>query len=217
MKDKKQVSLTLVTLLRYEYLNYCVEVAREVSSKAQFQEDENGNDIIDEKGLPISINSIIREAAMSTLEENGFYLGIRFVERLSLERSRITDQKEIIKFMCKDLWNYIFLKQADRLQTNRRGGYAILDNNFSWLKLLPNISRNNAKIQLEPAINVILVCGIIRGALQHLGLTCSVAAEVSKLPSCKFYDVIHWLYKSAKPNLSGTFQIKVYAPSKYNS
>ncbi|KAF7458642.1 transport protein particle (trapp) component, bet3 protein [Cryptosporidium felis] len=202
MNKNIQVSLTLLTFLRYEYLNYYISKSFElVSDENLFHEKQS-------KKLFVSVNkthneSLVRELSMSALEESGFYLGIRIVER-------INDQKEIIKFICKELWSFMFLKQADRLKTNKRGGYAIFDSNLLWLTRLPStISVGIRKMQFEPAINVIVVCGIIRGALQHLGLTCSVAAEVSKVPSCRFV-----MLSILINNFSGTFQIRVYAPSK---
>ncbi|KAH8583818.1 Trafficking particle complex subunit 6B [Cryptosporidium sp. chipmunk genotype I] len=184
MEENNQISLSLLTFLRYEYLNYCIDKSSESVSDEKNLQLEKHFKKLSISGLQVYKDSLIRELSMSTLEESGFYLGIRLVERLSVFRHRVYDQKEIIKFICKDLWNLIFLKQADRLKTNRRGGYAILDNELMWLSKLPSsINANSRKVQFEPAINVIIVCGIIRGALQHLGLTCSVAAEVSKIPS----------------------------------
>ncbi|EAZ51443.1 Trafficking protein particle complex subunit 6B, partial [Cryptosporidium parvum Iowa II] len=210
MEENNQISLSLLTFLRYEYLNYCINKSSElISDEKNFQTVKHSKKL-SISGLQVCKDSLIRELSMSTLEESGFYLGIRLVERLSVFRHRIYDQKEIIKFICKDLWNFIFLKQADRLKTNRRGGYAILDNELIWLSKLPSsISANSRKVQFEPAINVIIVCGIIRGALQHLGLTCSVAAEVSKIPSCKLLSRIFYFN-----SVLGTFQIRVYAPSR---
>ncbi|OII74236.1 trafficking protein particle complex subunit 6b [Cryptosporidium ubiquitum] len=163
MEESNQVSLSLLTFLRYEYLNYCINKSSELITDEKNFQQENDSKKLSISGIQVYKDSLIRELSMSTLEESGFYLGIRLVERL---------------------------------KTNRRGGYAILDNELMWLSKLPSsINISSRKVQFEPAINVIIVCGIIRGALQHLGLTCSVAAEVSKIPSC-------------------TFQIRVYAPSK---
>ncbi|KAK6589314.1 hypothetical protein RS030_213408 [Cryptosporidium xiaoi] len=166
MTDVKQISLSLLTFLRYEYLNYCISKSSELITDEKKNQPEQLANKISISGAQVCRESLIRELVMSTLEESGFHLGIRLVERYVYQ-------------MLSDLWNYIFLKQADRLKTNRRGGYAILDNNLSWLSNLPSsVDMNTRKMQFEPAINVITVCGIIRGALQHLGLTCSVAAEV---------------------------------------
>lgn len=42
------------------------------------------------------------------------------VDRLSLSNTRVWDQRECLKFICKDVWMFLFKKTADRLQTNRR-------------------------------------------------------------------------------------------------
>ena len=37
---------------------------------------------------------------------------------------------------------------------------------------------------------LVLPCAIVRGALAHLGLDCSVSADVSNLPQCDFTVVV---------------------------
>lgn len=63
------------------------------------------------------------EIHLTRLEEAGFTIGLRLVERLVLSRPRFWDQRECVKFICKDLWSMLFQKQADRLQTNRKVRY----------------------------------------------------------------------------------------------
>ena len=41
---------------------------------------------------------------------------------------------DIIKFLCKDLWQAVFRKQIDNLKTNHRGTFVLTDNVFSPLK-----------------------------------------------------------------------------------
>eukprot|EP01071_Lankesteria_metandrocarpae_P015190 Lankesteria_metandrocarpae@DN9417_c0_g1_i1.p1 len=81
-----------------------------------------------------------REAVVSLLEELGFNTGVRLVERLLWNKPRIWEHRECVKFICKELWTYLFHKQADRLQTNRRGGYLIFDSALPWLKRVPRTS-----------------------------------------------------------------------------
>lgn len=38
----------------------------------------------------------------------------------------------------------------------------------------------------DPYLHVILVCGIIRGALANMGHACTVTAEIPRLPRCSF-------------------------------
>ncbi|KAH0479182.1 MAG: uncharacterized protein KVP18_000216 [Porospora cf. gigantea A] len=63
-----------------------------------------------------------RRAAMSDL---GFMLGCKALERLlavqpTLELAHPLEERDIIKFVCKELWEWLFGKQADRLQTNKK-------------------------------------------------------------------------------------------------
>ncbi|KEP62417.1 UNVERIFIED_CONTAM: transport protein particle (trapp) component, bet3 protein [Hammondia hammondi] len=78
-----------------------------------------------------------RGETVAALEAAGFQIGVRLLERLSLRLStRMWEQRECLKFVCKDLWQVLFQKQADRLQTNRRGGYVIQDHDLPWLRRL---------------------------------------------------------------------------------
>lgn len=131
-----------------------------------------------------------REAAIAMLEENGFSIGVRTVERLSLSSSRVWDQRECLKFICKDLWMFLFRKTADRLQTNRRGGYVIQEHNLPWLKNLPPVTatgaENRTPVWQQPSVHAAMACGILRGALTNLGLACTVTADVTSPPVCSF-------------------------------
>lgn len=40
--------------------------------------------------------------------------------RFSRDRPRFTDNLDVIKFLCKDLWTILFRKQIDNLKTNHR-------------------------------------------------------------------------------------------------
>lgn len=41
-------------------------------------------------------------------------------DRFSRDRPRFTDNLDVIKFICKDLWTILFRKQVDNLKTNHR-------------------------------------------------------------------------------------------------
>lgn len=56
-------------------------------------------------------------------EEKGIavHMLTRFYEnRFSRDRPRFTDNLDVIKFLCKDLWTILFRKQIDNLKTNHR-------------------------------------------------------------------------------------------------
>ena len=43
-----------------------------------------------------------------------------YENRFSRDRPRFTDNLDVIKFLCKDLWTILFRKQIDNLKTNHR-------------------------------------------------------------------------------------------------
>ncbi|KAL8452726.1 hypothetical protein Emed_001290 [Eimeria media] len=144
---------------------------------------------------PTSAAAAAIAAALPVLHSSGFRLGSRVAERLSLKCCRMPEQRESVKFVCKDLWHFLFQKQADRLQTNRRGGYVIHDANLPWLRRISPFAapppaappaaaagRGSQSLQqqlddellraaaTQPQLHVAFVCGAIRGALAALGL-----------------------------------------------
>jgi hypothetical protein len=42
------------------------------------------------------------------------------LRRFARDRPRFTDNLDVIKFLCKDLWTVLFKKQIDNLKTNHR-------------------------------------------------------------------------------------------------
>lgn len=109
-----------------------------------------------------------------------------------------------MKAICKDFWSAVFKKQVDNLRTNHQGVYVLQDNKF---RFLASISNSRQYLELAPKVNYIFLslfiiiinlfffvefqylvftCGLLRGALASLGLTCIVTAEVTTMPACKF-------------------------------
>ena len=60
------------------------------------------------------------EPDYSKLERAGFQVGVRIVERLTLEKPRFSDSLDAVKFICKDFWTAVFKKQVDNLKTNHK-------------------------------------------------------------------------------------------------
>ncbi|MEW5311084.1 MAG: hypothetical protein WDW38_002827 [Sanguina aurantia] len=136
-------------------------------------------------------------AAPETLEAIGFRVGRQLAEKYSKDKPRMGEPLEIIKFVCKDFWQAVFKKQVDNLRTNHRGVYVLLDSNFRWLSrlapppsaapaLTPQDPSREAAIRAAAQAHLLLPCGIIRGALTHLGLACTVEADSKALPACAF-------------------------------
>ncbi|XP_078170904.1 transport protein particle (TRAPP) component [Carex rostrata] len=139
------------------------------------------------------------DVAARRIEAIGYQVGHQLSERYTMERPRFADHLEAIKFICKDFWTEVFKKQIDNLKTNHRGTFVLQDNHFRWL----------TRISLDPAVvanteaasegesgadsgaqmtSMLLYfpCGIIRGALTNLGISCAVSADMSNLPACSF-------------------------------
>ena len=119
---------------------------------------------------------VATEAAFQKLEGIGFSIGYRIAERMTKDRARLSTTLDIIKFLCKDFWAEVFQKQVDKLQTNHRGVYVLQDRAFRWLTRMSSADAgkpNDAALQ-----HLVLPCGLVRGALQNLGLACEVTANV---------------------------------------
>lgn len=123
---------------------------------------------------------------VQNLEQLGFSVGQRLVERFTKDSPRFKDELEIMKYICKDFWTAVYKKQIDNLRTNHQGTYVLQDNNFQLL-----MQMSDGKQYTEDAPKFLAFpCGLIRGALSNFGLVCSVSADVLSMPKCKFQIVI---------------------------
>ncbi|KAL4370143.1 hypothetical protein AHAS_Ahas06G0036300 [Arachis hypogaea] len=145
------------------------------------------------------------ELAARRIEAIGYQVGHQLSERYTMERPRFSDHLEAIKFICKDFWTELFKKQIDNLKTNHRGTFVLQDNKFPWLERIsidPSTDKVNSaeddslttaenKAASTISMHLYYPCGIIRGALSNLGITCAVTADISNLPA--YYNIT--LYK----------------------
>lgn len=69
-------------------------------------------------GLPET--EVFKDSVYFRLEKLGFRVGLGLSERFSRDRPRLTDNLDVIKFLCKDIWTIVFKKQIDNLKTNHR-------------------------------------------------------------------------------------------------
>eukprot|EP01066_Platyproteum_vivax_P006214 Platyproteum_vivax@DN2019_c0_g1_i1.p1 len=130
--------------------------------------------------------------AAEKLEEMGFEVGARLAERLSIGRLPMADDKDCVKFVCKEIWIAVFQKQVDRLQTNRRGGFVIHDLKFRWLTYYsPNVDKENSqRIEIPPSMYHCFACGVIRGALASFQILVRVTGDsLPDGPQCRQFNV----------------------------
>jgi Transport protein particle (TRAPP) component. len=144
---------------------------------------------------------MIAENAAAKMERIGYDVGYRLTERLAQNKSMIPPpstgnnkkptpamiQLEVVKFICKDLWNEVFRKQIDKLQTNHRGVFVLKDLEFKWLQRLPS-DVERARIM---AIKILAFpCGLIRGAMANLDIasvvSCDFLADGEHMHCCSF-------------------------------
>ncbi|XP_059138564.1 trafficking protein particle complex subunit 6B-like [Physella acuta] len=130
----------------------------------------------------LSKDNTQKEKWISKLETLGYHVGQRLIERFTKESSHFKDELDVIKFICKDLWNYIYKKQVDNLRKYQQGVYVLQDNKFTLL-----VQMSTGIQYMESAAQYLAFpCGLIRGALSNLGVNCIVTAQVSAIPACKF-------------------------------
>ncbi|PSK53064.1 Trafficking protein particle complex subunit 6B [Elsinoe australis] len=132
----------------------------------------------------------VREAVFYRLDKLGYRVGQGLVERFAADQPRPTTHLEMIKFVCKDLWTRVFRKQIDNLKTNHRGTFVLTDARFQPLSRMSADRRLGPK-GVEQAVAkaqafLWFPCGVIRGALQGLGMNVTVNAESTDLPIATF-------------------------------
>lgn len=96
--------------------------------------------------------------------------------------TRFKDELDIMKFICKEFWTSIFRKQIDNLRTNHQGVYVLLDQRF---RFTARMSNSKQFVDQMPRY-LAFTCGLVRGALDKLGLTVIVTAEILTPPVAKF-------------------------------
>lgn len=155
---------------------------------------------VDEEEQRVRRLVMIAENAAAKMERIGFDVGYRLTERLAQNKSMMPPpssnhkkptpamiQLEVVKFICKDLWNEVFRKQIDKLQTNHRGVFVLKDLEFKWLQRLPS-DVERARIM---AIKILAFpCGLIRGAMANLDIasvvSCDFLADGEHMHCCSF-------------------------------
>ncbi|CAE7549884.1 Trappc6b [Symbiodinium natans] len=162
------------------------------------------------------------EQAEAKLRSTGFATGLRLITRLTASKIPITTERMVMKFVCKELWTYLFNKPASRLQVDKQGRYLIQDHAFRWLQSFPVLSADAprsvnstasqeasvlSELQELTALHLALPCGVLQGALFGLGLERRVAADAT-LPSVTF------TVAQATPSMASGADAGAAAPSE---
>lgn len=118
------------------------------------------------------------------LEGMGHSVGYRLAERLSAERPRLGTALDVMKFMCKEWWTELFNRPIAKLQTNYKGVYVLHDGAF--LRRWATPDRTPDELAAEARFHTAFASGMLAGALDNLGISCSVRCEVTQLPAVQF-------------------------------
>ncbi|WVQ99974.1 hypothetical protein IAU59_007117 [Kwoniella sp. CBS 9459] len=119
------------------------------------------------------------------VERIGLMVGGYIAEKLTLARPPLATHLDMIKFICKDLFLYVYSKQIDNLRTNHRGIFVLQSHSFPPLA---NISSHRGpSADMETAkTHLLFPQALIQGALSRLGMHAIVTAESAGLPQCTF-------------------------------
>ncbi|WVF72774.1 hypothetical protein IAT40_007592 [Kwoniella sp. CBS 6097] len=119
------------------------------------------------------------------VERIGLMVGGYIAEKLTLARPPLATHLDMIKFICKDLFLYVYSKQIDNLRTNHRGVFVLQSHSFPPLANIS--SHRGASADMETAkLHLMFPQALIQGALARLGMNAVVTAESAGLPQCTF-------------------------------
>ncbi|SBT38191.1 trafficking protein particle complex subunit 6A, putative [Plasmodium ovale wallikeri] len=146
------------------------------------------------------------------MKEMGKSIGIRLIERTLIYKNEFTDVKDILKFIGRDVWYILFNKNADKLQTHRKGVYIIVDNDIGmYLKHVLIDNETNHKNSFIHCF-LTLIIGILKGILSRFKIKGYITYSLD-YPHCKHSNSSAGCGEEAKTNLpfSCTFPFFVVA------
>jgi hypothetical protein len=126
--------------------------------------------------------NIENKQKISEIDELGSHLGERIANHLlnnNVSTSNKMEVDDIMKFLGRDVWLFVFGRQISKLQTNRKGTFLIDCDDIKFHHCLI-MEKNKIDETLENILS--LICGIIKGALGAFNLECSVFAGFKAQP-----------------------------------
>lgn len=121
------------------------------------------------------------------MKEMGISVGERIIGFIVKEHVWTKEPNSLMRFICKELWMYLFGRYIGRLQANNKGVYIMYDYKFHWfqgLDLSESIDRENFEKFCSLALS--WVCGVLKGVFKGLGKESSIEAAVEESNSCRF-------------------------------
>ncbi|WWC90738.1 uncharacterized protein L201_005675 [Kwoniella dendrophila CBS 6074] len=154
------------------------------------QKDSHGDNALgeeeeEEEEEDEGTNKLIQVELQKRIERIGLMVGGYIAEKLTLARPPLASHLDIIKFICKDLFLYVYSKQIDNLRTNHRGIFVLQSHSFPPLIPLSSYKGSSNDIEIAKS-HLLFPQALIQGALVRLGMNSVVIAESSGLPQCTF-------------------------------
>jgi trafficking protein particle complex subunit 6 len=122
----------------------------------------------------------------ASMKEMGMSVGERIIGFIVKEHVWMKENNSLMRFICKELWMYLFGRYIGRLQANGKGVYIMYDYKFHWFQGLDmNDTIDHDCIEKYCNLALSWVCGVLKGALKGMGKDSSIEGMVED-NSCKF-------------------------------
>lgn len=148
--------------------------------------------VVSDPGLSLmdSLKLISKEELVDkrqVIKEMGQSVGERIINFIVKEHVWNKESNSLMRFVCKELWMYLFGRYIGRLQSNGKGVYMMYDYKFHWFQSL-DLSESIDKEAIERycALALSWVCGVLKGVFKGMGKDSAVEAAVEGNSSCKF-------------------------------
>lgn len=111
----------------------------------------------------------------------GYEIGTKTMDRMAYDKidKKYVNELKIMEILCLEYWPYLFQSKIKNYQTNYSGSYILQDEKFEMFKKFGDITNEAADIKRMEYVLTFL-SGIVRGALENLGLTAAVLGNWSR-------------------------------------
>ncbi|CRH00949.1 trafficking protein particle complex subunit 6A, putative [Plasmodium relictum] len=166
-------------------LTYEEEEKEKKKKKSIYEKICEGNDKMNNSKYLENDEKNYLNIISTKLKDMGKNIGMKLVERMLIHKNEFNDVKDILKFIGRDIWYILFNKNADKLQTYKKGVYIVIDNDIGiYLKHLLIDNGTNQKNNFIHYF-LILIIGIIKGILKRFKIKGYVTYDLN-YPHCSF-------------------------------
>ncbi len=148
----------------YEMLNSIIlkhEKGRNAASDAEMN---------DGRGVANAAQTEADESVKQEVEQLGGELGKRASDQLAIgQNEQQIEQIDKTRFLCCQVWTYLFNHRVTTLKSNGQGAYQIIDDANEFLVRLSSDDPENPEYKRKISVFKAFVIGIIKGVLYNLG------------------------------------------------